>query len=395
MTRSAMLAACFGAALLVTSGALAQNETVNTQPADASRTLARSEWSSPAIKAVAERFVGSWRSTVPLAQAFDPIRREEAGPAVRVVMQVVPVNVPRTPDCLYLELAREDSLDRPYRQSIVQVFEVDGAVRIRTYEFSLSPKSKFMLAGFWASPEDFPRLDPSMLIATADLDVAGTAAGFVAKTRHPYPTRVSGAIEMTSEIRADGTTLTVLDRGFDATGAIVWGATSDAGIVFERFEHGVRIDRRPDGIVIIEWAHPEGTPVEPGDAIEWAYEAWVLENFDFIGSSDSLGVSAQWIHPGASTIRGWRVGGAQSTVGTNRTLIIPAASGFPEGMPEIGVPRGATLVYHIKCLSIIPKAELEEPEPDASTGEGAGESGEQPQPEAGPQPQGPSTPPAH
>lgn len=384
-----LLPTCLAACALLTPLSLGQGDEVNTQPADASRTLDKSEWSSPAIKAVAERLVGSWRTTAPLAQALDPVRREEAGAAVRVVMQVVPVNVPRTPDCLYLELAREDALDRPYRQSIVQVYEVDGKVRIRTFEFSLSPKAKFMLAGFWASPEDFPRMDPSMLIATADLDVTSTPGGFTAKSRHPYPTRVSGAIEMTSEIRAEGEGLVVLDRGYDSTGAVVWG--DNAGIQFERFEHGVKIDRRADGIVVIEWARPEGTAVVPGDAIEWAYEAWVLENFDFIGSSDSLGVSAQWIHPGANTIRGWRVGGAQATVGTNRTLIIPASSGFPDGMPEIGVPRGATLIYHIKCLSIIPKSELEEPEEPA--GENTGTNGETTE-NGGGEPQGPSTPPS-
>lgn len=319
--------------------------------ADPRAALENHQWSSPSIEAVARLLVGSWRTTSPV-----PVVGGEG--EVHITMHIAPVLIKRTRDCLYVEVAREDQADVPYRSAIFQLLDLPTGVRIRTYEIAVDPQSKGMLAGLWAAPEAFPRLDPETLIATCDIDLTPDGDGYRGKSPHPYPTRIGGALEMTSEITLKPDAIVTRDRGVDAQGNVVWGASGEGELVFEPFDHPVRIVRRENGWVMIDWITPEGHVLQRGDLVEWAYEAWIRDSLDFIQSSDVSQQTAQYIHPNASLIRGWKLVHPGTTVGSVRTVIIPPADGFPNGEPRMGVPRDQWLIYHLKCLSIIPAADL-------------------------------------
>ncbi|MBX3363437.1 MAG: FKBP-type peptidyl-prolyl cis-trans isomerase [Phycisphaeraceae bacterium] len=350
-----------------------ENIPIQTEPADATRTVREYQWSTPLVGEVGKLLAGSWRSV-------EPIPDIDNRGSTRVVIHAAPVILRGIRDCLYVELSREDSPDRPYRQAIFQILEAGGKARIRTHEISVNQHSMHMFAGLWAAPEAFPRLQRSNLIASMDITLTKDGDTFKGSSGGRVPTTIGNAFEMATDVTLSPDRLIMLDRGYDAEGKLVWGSETTP-VVFERFEHSIRVERRPSGTVIIEWERPEGHVVRPGDLIEWAYEAWVRDTQHFIGSSDTFQATGKWLHPGPGTIRGWRLGAVGATVGTNRTIIIEPNDGFPQGSPEMGIPRGgATLIYHIKCLTIIPQEELpadhgEETEPGAGMPQPQGQQG--------------------
>lgn len=134
---------------------------------------------------------------------------------------------------LYVEQARADLLERPYRQRIYRLSRT-GERTFRSDVYTLpEPVSRFVgcASDDARAREVFAALAPSDLRLlegcavdlrwdpSAGAFVGGTAGTGCASTRE-------GAAYTTSQIRLEPGVLTSWDRGFDAAGNQVWGARS-------------------------------------------------------------------------------------------------------------------------------------------------------------------------
>lgn len=141
---------------------------------------------------------------------------------------------------LYVEQARADLLDRPYRQRIYRLSRrEDGRLLSAIYTLP-EPVSRFAGALDQDAAEVFATLNPEQLTlldgctvvltwdATARRFIGGTEGQGCASTRE-------GARYTTSQIELAEGVLVSWDRGFDAEGRQVWGATA-GGYRFDRVD---------------------------------------------------------------------------------------------------------------------------------------------------------------
>jgi len=89
-------------------------------------------WSSDRVASVGDLLEGSWRSTDPLTVLDLPSTDEdESTQRVHAVMHLARVFGRYTQDLLYVELAREDALDQPYHQGLMQLIEFGDSIVLR------------------------------------------------------------------------------------------------------------------------------------------------------------------------------------------------------------------------------------------------------------------------
>ncbi|MEZ4390637.1 MAG: chromophore lyase CpcT/CpeT [Polyangiales bacterium] len=135
------------------------------------------------------------------------------------------------PRVMYVEQARMDALDAPYRQRLYVVEAEEGGVSSRVFEFN----NPAMVRGLCADPASAD-VRPKDLVERAGCAVHLRAVGdhFEGGTRgQECESTLMGASYATSEVilRDDG--LESWDRGFNSQGRQVWGATAGA-YVFQR-----------------------------------------------------------------------------------------------------------------------------------------------------------------
>lgn len=163
-----------------------------------------------------------------LSGTFDSADQATRDPSYfEIHLTICPVSVPSLGDrVLYVEQARADSLKAPYRQRLY-VLESRSDVSVsRVFEFKAPSK----VIGLCA--------DPSRLtLAPADVeeksgcrvelswDGSQFSGGTVGKD---CQSSLNGASYATSEVKLDASGLRSWDRGFDANGKQVWGATKGA-----------------------------------------------------------------------------------------------------------------------------------------------------------------------
>lgn len=293
------------------------------------------EWSDEGIAQAAKQLTGTWGST------------DEVGES-RVMMAVAPVPVEGMSDTLYVESVRADTPWEPYRRAIFQFYRYKDGIRLRTYEMAVGSVSTELFNGFWGATEYFPEISRDDLIATLDVELETTPSGFVGSTPYPYPTGVGGAVEMTSSVTLDGDTLRVADRGYAADGSIAWGAEADNAVEFERTSPYASVDRRPDGMIIIDYGPQSGEEPTPGDELHVHYEGFTLDGNRFDSSYMRDAPFIFQYPPGTRAITGWGIGMDGFDNGAHRKLIIPGYLGYGErGNPRAGIPENATLVFNV------------------------------------------------
>lgn len=128
---------------------------------------------------------------------------------------------------LYVEQARGDATDRPYRQRIY-CLKVDDQGWLVSEVFSF-PTGMTPAPHAWRTPDALDAVDPALLLpregCTVFLDEA--ADEFKGGTRgRGCESTLSGASYATSEVTIDDTTISSWDRGYDDRGNQVWGATA-------------------------------------------------------------------------------------------------------------------------------------------------------------------------
>jgi hypothetical protein len=137
---------------------------------------------------------------------------------------------------LYVEQARADALERPYRQRVYRLFRrEDGDLESAVYEL---PGDPLQYVGAWKDRRPLAGLNPNDLVPKTGCSivmrregarfVGGTVGKGCASTRQ-------GAAYTTSEITLEEGLLVSWDRGFDEKDQQVWGATR-GGYRFHRIK---------------------------------------------------------------------------------------------------------------------------------------------------------------
>lgn len=166
-----------------------------------------------------------------LTGTFSSAAQAKADPenflAIRLVM--VPIWTERTDGpWLYVEQAAERRLDRPYRQRVYHIVS-EGAGRVRSDVYTL-PAEALRYAGAWAQARPLGDLKPADLTLRAGCAIFLKRDGperFVGSTRGKgCPSELAGASYATSQVTLTPARLDSWDRGFDAGGTQVWGATT-------------------------------------------------------------------------------------------------------------------------------------------------------------------------
>lgn len=135
---------------------------------------------------------------------------------------------------LYVEQAVASAVDRPYRQRIYRVREVQPGLW-ESAVFAL-PGTPMEWAGLWRTPEAFDAIGPDDLAERTGCAITmrpmdGSFVGSTSGTG--CSSSIAGASYATSEVVLEAGRLSTWDRGFDADGQQVWG--SEAGpYIFDR-----------------------------------------------------------------------------------------------------------------------------------------------------------------
>ncbi len=312
------------------------------------------EWSSAEIERIGLMLVGSWISDEPIAQ------RDGSDEAVHVWMHIAKTHIRGLDDVLYLEAHRDDSGDRPYRQSFAQLYEAKGKIRLRTLELARMSTGLDPFAGFWAIPDQFPLFSSEQVVATMDIELTDRGAMFEGRSPHSYPTVLFGAVEMRSEIKFDASTLAVADRGFGPDGEQVWGPEAGQWIGFSRDQYPLHVEQSPNGLTILTYPTELGAVPKDGQHVRFAYDGWLFDNGRMFASSDEDGVLPEIIWPPTSGAMNWAWEEvvAKSRLGSVKRFISPAERAYRlMGMPKKGVPPMARVLFHMEFVAI------EDPQP--------------------------------
>jgi CpeT protein len=168
-----------------------------------------------------------------MAGSFSSAAQAQADPEyfdIRLQMQPIwPELKTPTQQWLYVEQARGDALDKPYRQRVykVRVGETTPRITLVSEVYEL-PGDPLQFAGWWKSPEKFASITPEQLKSREGCEVVLTriAPGvFEGSTvGSSCVSALRGATYATSQVHADATGLHTWDRGYDQAGSQVWGA---------------------------------------------------------------------------------------------------------------------------------------------------------------------------
>lgn len=351
------------------------DETKAVAVAPMAAAAAAPSWSDPDFARLGGMLAGSWKSASAVAQADD------ASKSVDVVVHFAPVAIEGMTDTLYMELARADKLNTPYREAVIQLYKFKGVTHIRTLEFRRNPGVGSAVTGLWAAPDAFPKFKATDFIGTLDLAVTFSGDSASAKSSHSYPTALNGAVEMSSEMKISKDKLEIADRGIDASGKQVWGPAPGALTTFSRFIPAVQVSRFPSGVIAIDFA---GTGTEPliqaSDRVAAHYEGWLASGYKFDSSRDR-NQPLNFLQ--GSLIAGWNDGLLGIGKGAIRRLVVPAAHAYGDRARGM-IPANADLYFEIEVMNVERPAPAAQPaaQPSAPKTDGAAPAKADPKTEA-------------
>lgn len=139
---------------------------------------------------------------------------------------------------LYVEQAAADSLDQPYRQRVYRLSQL-GPNRFQSEVFEL-PGDPMRFVQAWKTPTLLAALKPEDLAKREGCAIllTGGEGVYIGQTKErSCPSTLRGAAWASSEVIIQADQLTSWDRGWDADGRQVWGAT-EAAYRFEKLGDG-------------------------------------------------------------------------------------------------------------------------------------------------------------
>lgn len=174
-----------------------------------------------------------------LAGSFSSERQSKEDPSYfDIRLHMTPIWQARSDgQWLYVEQARSDSLDQPYRQRVYCLLDRGGEFESRVYELPGDEPLKF--AGAWRDPAKLAGVTPEQLKLKDGCSIFLKRlpdGSFQGSTRGTgcVSTR-QGAAYTTSEVTLSADRLASWDRGWDKDGKQVWGAVK-AGYQFDRIK---------------------------------------------------------------------------------------------------------------------------------------------------------------
>ena len=172
------------------------------------------------VQAVVSHLVGVMDTS---AQA----RNNPKAPNVRMTTCQVNIqnNTNNTPSVfLYQEQALSDRLSQPYRQRFLQITpNSNNSVQ----SVSFKPLNPTTLIGLCDKPQT-ERITSDVGTPVCRVTIKPVGADYIGETPpEGCPANVRGAVRITNRIILHSTGMDTLDRGFDASGNQVWGATNE------------------------------------------------------------------------------------------------------------------------------------------------------------------------
>lgn len=336
------------AAGLAASPALAQDGAKAAEPVkEAPKAPAKPVFTDPEIESIANALAGHWQSSMPVPTG-------EGDMASPVVISLAPVTISDLPNAMYCEVARQDALRQPYRQTVWAFQRVGGKVRLTTFEFRTPEGVQRGLIGLWAVPQAFPAITRKTdLVATLAFDVTGSGGTFEGKTPHAYPTGMGNAVEMTGQFRVTKDTLETADRGFGADGKQTWGPDAGKGFAFKRVKSPVTTTEVEPGLFRLDYpAELSGEAMKQGEVVKCHYTGYLLDGKMF-DSSYQRGQPFTYT-VGQPIIEGWNKSMATARAGQRSRVIIPSAMGYGERGRRGVIPPNSTLIFDLDIISIEP-----------------------------------------
>lgn len=143
-----------------------------------------------------------------------------------VTLHVAPIWTDRADGpWLYFEQALTDAPDHPYKQHVYQIAaRTEGALELRIFDLP----DPISATGAWKDPALLAKLSPAGLISHLDCTVilrAQPDGAFKGGTEGKgCASTLRGASYATSEVTVSSRQLITWDRGYNASGAQVWGS---------------------------------------------------------------------------------------------------------------------------------------------------------------------------
>jgi len=153
-------------------------------------------------------------------------------------LEMVPIWPERTDGVwLYVEQAAATHLDKPYRQRVYHVTQLDDTL-FKSEVFSFNDPIRF--AGDWEMKQPLESLTPDSLTERVGCYIMLKMYGdtlFEGSTEgNNCQSSLRGAAYVTSKVSISKERIYSWDRGFDAEGHQVWGAEK-SGYIFERVKN--------------------------------------------------------------------------------------------------------------------------------------------------------------
>ena len=311
------------------------------------------KWSDDEAKAIGSMLAGSWKTTA-------PVQADGRAPS-DIVLGIAPVYVIGMNNTIYVEMARGDGLNRPYRHLIWRLSKIKGVWHLQSHEFRRSKGLIPSAHGLWAAPSAFPIFNADDLVATMDIPLKNEGGTYSGTTPVPYATSVGGAVMMTSSITLAADRIEVADRGLDDSGKQVWGPAEGQSYAFAKADLGIKGVVNSNGLATVTFpSELTGPESKDGDLISVHYVGY-LENGTIFDSSYERNQPFQYAK-GSKLIEGWTLAMADARAGMKRRIVIPSDLGYGERGSRGKVPPMATLIFDLDVL----KVETPPPAPPAA-----------------------------
>lgn len=309
--------------------------------------------------------------------ASEPLTGTPAGDLPALTLGMGRIDVTGLDNAVYFEIARADSVWKPFRQGILHAYRAKDGLRIRMYGLGGMPTLGEAVIGMWQVPEIFPDLDAANLVPMADLAVTKSGSTFKAKSNR-FPIHAAGATEAEIELEIGSGTFNMIDRGFDAMGKQITGVAKEgenASIKFRTAPAKITSTRREDGLYIIDMVPPATgeIPVQSKVNMRVAahYSGYIYnDGWKFSTSRDvrwdGTPAEPQLFNMQANLLSGWTKGMPGMTKGTMRRFIMPSGMAFhTSGNPQMRVPPNTPVIFELECMWVEDLTKVPPPAPPA------------------------------
>jgi hypothetical protein len=331
---------------LVGGSAFGQDEAAEAQPESKPALVGAPElemsFSDEETAKAASMLTGVWKTSTAVSE-FNTDGQSD------IVMSIGPANITGLSNALYCEVARADDVASPYRQSLLQLYRYKGELRLRTFDLR-DPAAAAALLGMCFTPEIFPTtLTAAEFYATMDIDLAADGDGFSGSSPAAYPDHRGGAVQMTSSIKFNGSTIKISDIGYGSDGEIAWNVGGESPVEFVKADDVVRVDRYEDGLIITHFVDITTDPVTDGDFLVVDYVGKLSDGTKFDASFDR-GEPFRYQYPG-TLIQGWMRAAEGMSMGDRVRIYIPSALGYGERSMQ-RIPAGSNLIFDVECVFV-------------------------------------------